>query len=360
MKARGSRRIAVGLSGGVDSAVAAALLAEEGWEVVGLTLKVWEASRCCSLEDAEDARRVARHLGVPLYVLDAHGVFEAEVVAPFAAAYGRGLTPNPCVVCNRRVKFGWLWERARALGCEALATGHYARLEGPPGGRRLRRGADRGKDQSYFLVPEDPAVLDRLVFPLGGKTKAQVRRAAAERGLPVAGKAESQDVCFLPPGGLGAFLEERIGSRPGEIVDPQGRVLGQHRGVHAYTVGQRRGLGVAGREPLYVLAVEPESARVVAGPRRDALAAGLRTTAPSWMVPPPAPPTAWECAVQIRSTAREVPCRVEPQAEGLRVTFAAPQFGVAPGQLAVFYQGDLVLGAAWIEGSESGDVRREA
>jgi tRNA-specific 2-thiouridylase len=353
MKDHPSRRIGVGLSGGVDSAVAAALLVEQGWEVVGLTLKVWDASRCCSLEDAEDARRVARHLGIPFYVLDAHEVFEREVVAPFAAAYGRGLTPNPCVVCNRRVKFGWLWERARALGCEALATGHYARLEGPPGGRRLCKGADPGKDQSYFLAPEAPAVLDHLVFPLGGKTKKEVRRAAAERGLPVAGKPESQDVCFLARGGLGAFLEERLGLRPGEIVDPQGRVLGRHPGVHAYTVGQRRGLGVASPEPLYVLALEPASARVVAGPRRAALAAGLRTGAPAWLVPPPQGP--WECAVKIRSTAQEVLCRVEARGEGLRVTFAAPQFGVAPGQLAVFYGGDQVLAAAWIEGSVTGD-----
>jgi len=342
------RRIAVGLSGGVDSAVAAALLAEAGHEVVGLTLKVWDRSRCCSLEDVGDARRVARHLGIPFYVLDAHGIFEAEVVAPFVAEYAEGRTPNPCVRCNRRIKFDWLWERARKLGCEAVATGHYARLEGAGSDRRLRRGVDRGKDQSYFLVPEAAAVLDRLVFPLGGMDKEAVRRAAAERGLPVAHKSESQDVCFLPDGDLGAFLGERLGSLPGDIVDRQGHRLGRHQGLHAYTVGQRRGLGVSAREPLHVVAKDVAANRLVVGPRDALLAPGLRTGTPVWLVTPLA--REFDCAVQIRSTAAAVPARVSISAEGgASVAFATPQFGVAPGQLAVFYEGDVVLGGAWIE-----------
>lgn len=345
----------MGLSGGVDSSAAAALLVEAGWDVVGLTLKVWDRSRCCSLDDVEDARRVARHLGIPFYVLDAHEAFAAEVVEPFVRSYAEGRTPNPCVACNRRIKFGWLLDRARALGCEALATGHYARLEGEGGERRLYKGADPDKDQSYFLVPEVHGVLERLRFPLGAMTKAQVRRFAEERELPVARKAESQDVCFLPGGGLAAFLEGRLGARPGDIVDREGAVLGRHRGVHTYTVGQRRGLGVSGREPLHVLAVDPAASRVVVGPRREALARGLLVGDPVWLVPPPLLDGPRECAVKIRSTAPEVPCRVEGEAAGLRVTFAEPQFGVAPGQLAVFYQGDTVLGGAWIERSVMGD-----
>ncbi|MDW7711382.1 MAG: tRNA 2-thiouridine(34) synthase MnmA [Deferrisomatales bacterium] len=347
MTGSGSRRIAVGLSGGVDSSVAAALLVKEGWEVVGLTLKVWDRSRCCSLEDADDARRVARHLGIPFYVLDAHAAFAADVVEPFVRSYAGGRTPNPCVLCNRRIKFGWLLDRSRALGCGALATGHYARLEGEGPARRLRKGADLAKDQSYFLVPEGPSVLERLRFPLGGMTKAEVRRFAAERGLPVARKAESQDVCFLPEGGLASFLEDRLGTRPGDIVDAEGTVLGRHRGVHAYTVGQRRGLGVAARERLHVLAVHPGKGQVVVGPRREALAQGLRTGEPVWLARPPDGPR--RCAVKIRSAAPEVACRVEERDGGLLVTFVEPQFGVAPGQLAVFYEGDVVLGGAWIE-----------
>ncbi len=347
-------RVAVAMSGGVDSSVAAALLREEGHEVVGLTLKVWDRSRCCSLEDAEDARRVATALGIPFYVLDAHRLFEAEVVAPFVESYRRGLTPNPCVVCNRRVKFGWLLERARALGCEVLATGHYARLEGAGESLRLRKGIDPSKDQSYFLVPGSAGGLDRVRFPLGDMTKAEVRAAAERFGLPVSRKPESQDVCFVPEGDVAGFLETRHGEgTPGEIVDAGGRVLGRHRGLHAYTVGQRRGLGIAAPEPLYVIARETAENRLVVGARGDLLAPGLRAGPPVWFAEPEG--EVLRCEVKIRSTAREVGCRVRPDGSGLTVAFDEPQFGVAPGQLAVFYDGDLVLGGAWIEGGVKGD-----
>ncbi len=348
-------RVAVAMSGGVDSSVAAALLREEGHEVVGLTLKVWDRSRCCSLEDVEDARRVAERLGIPFYVLDAHGLFETEVVVPFVEAYRRGLTPNPCVVCNRRVKFGWLLARARALGCEVLATGHYARLEPDAECLRLRKGLDPSKDQSYFLAPEAAGGLDRVRFPVGRMTKAQVREVAGRLGLPVSGKAESQDVCFVPEGDVAGFLEARLGAgTPGEIVDAGGRVLGRHRGIHAYTVGQRKGLGIPGPEPLYVIAKDAESNRLVVGPRGSLAAVGLRAGPPVWLAPPEG--GALRCTVKIRSTAREVACVVRPEGPGVSVVFDEPQFGVAPGQLAVFYDGDRVLGSAWIES----DVRREA
>lgn len=341
-------RIAVAMSGGVDSSVAAALLCEQGHEVLGFTLKVWDRSRCCSVEDAHDARAVAWRLGIRFYVLDAHAAFEAEVVAPFVEAYRTGRTPNPCVLCNRRLKFRWLLDRALATDCEALATGHYARLEGPPGARVLRRGRDAAKDQSYFLAPEGPEVLDRLLFPLGSLTKAEVRELARARGLPVAEKGESQDACFLPPGGLEEFLTGRLGpDEPGEVTDEAGRRLGSHRGLRAYTVGQRRGLGLAAPAPLHVVAKDAAANRLVVGPRERALAAGFTARDASWLAAgPPSAPVA--CRVRIRSTGREVACTAAPEGAGLQVTFAEPQFGVAPGQLAVFYDGDRVLGSAWI------------
>ncbi len=343
-------RVAVALSGGVDSAVAALRLRRDGHEVVGFTLKVWDRSRCCSVEDVEDARRVARHLDVPFYVLAARDVFEREVVAPFVAAYASGRTPNPCVVCNRRVKFGWLLDRARSLGCRAVATGHYARVDGEPGRRRLRKGRDPAKDQSYFLVPERPGGLDAVWFPVGGSTKDEVRAVAEEAGLPVAAKAESQDVCFVPDADLEGFLTRRLGpARPGEIVDRSGRVVGRHRGVRAYTVGQRRGLGVSAGEPVYVVAKDPGRDRLVVGPRSAATAPAMAVSDVVWLAPgPPAGPV--RVAVKIRSTGREVPCTVVAEGPRARVRFEVPQFGVAPGQMAVFYDGDVVLGGGWIAG----------
>ncbi len=348
------------MSGGVDSSVAAALLVEQGVEVVGFTLKVWESSRCCSLEDVEDARRVARHLDIPFYVLDAHARFTAEVVAPFVAGYRAGRTPNPCIRCNQRIKFAWLRERAEALGCDLLATGHYARLVDGPAGRRLGKGVDPTKDQSYFLVPDRPDGLDRVLFPLGGLTKAQVRACAERAGLPVAAKSESQDVCFVPGGDLGAFLESRgAGQGPGEIVDRDGRVLGTHRGIHAYTVGQRRGLGIAAPEPLYVVRLEAAANRVVVGPRADLECDGLTAAGAVWLPDCPAAEH-FACAVKIRSTASAVPCSVTRGGSRVAVRFAFPQCGVAPGQMAVFYAGQWVLGGAWIEGPGEAAVGRRA
>lgn len=330
--------------------MAAALLLEAGHEVVGVTLKVWDRSRCCSLEDVEDARRVARHLGIPFYVFDAHEEFEADVVAPFVEAYRRGLTPNPCIACNRRVKFRWLLSRVLALGCDGVATGHYARLEGEPGARRLLKGVDSNKDQSYFLVPDDASVLDRILFPLGGRTKEEVRRLAAEKRIPVAQKTDSQDLCFIPDGDLGSFLAARLtGTSPGEIVDREGRVLGHHGGIHSYTIGQRKGLGVAGLEPRYVLRRDATGNRLVVACRQDLYTASLVADHPVWLA---AVPESGRCTVKIRSTARAVGCRVIQQTDGgepeVSVLFDRPQFGVAPGQMAVFYAGDLVLGGAWI------------
>lgn len=342
-------RIAVAMSGGVDSSVAAAMLVDQGHEVVGLTLKVWDRSRCCSQEDVDDARRVARHLGISFYVLNARSTFEEQVITPSVEAYGEGLTPNPCVLCNRRVKFGWLAERSRALGCERLATGHYARLQAGPTGVRLWRGVDRAKDQSYFLVPEDPRDLERVLFPLGELTKQEVRALAFEKGLPVAAKSDSQDLCFLPDGDLAGFLERRLGTAvPADVVDGEGRVLGRHNGGYGFTVGQRKGLGVSSDRPMYVLRADPARGRVVVGPRSALMSRGLRTARVVWLSPPSLEgPIA--CSVKIRSTAPGAPCLLESDERSGQVRFREPQFGVAPGQMAVFYSDDEVLGGAWIE-----------
>lgn len=356
-------RIAVGLSGGVDSSATAALLLRQGHEVVGFTLKVWEASRCCSLDDVEDARRVARTLDIPFYVMDAYDPFDEEVIQPFVQSYGDGLTPNPCIWCNQRIKFHWLLKRARALGCDALATGHYARLEGKPGSRRLFKGADPDKDQSYFLIPDHPGGLDFVQFPLGGMTKREVRELAEETGLKVARKSESQDVCFVEDGDLGRFLGQRLTEQPGEIVDELGEVLGHHQGIHAYTVGQRKGLGVSANEPLYVVRREVETNRLVVGPRSLLMAGGLNAQGAVWLAGD-APRERFRCTVKIRSTARDVPCEVVCLGHKVTVTFKEPQFGVAPGQMAVFYapvgstvgEVDEVLGGAWITEAVSSRV----
>jgi tRNA-uridine 2-sulfurtransferase len=352
-------RVAVALSGGVDSSTAAALLVEAGREVIGFTLKLWEGSRCCSLSDAEDARRVARQLRIPFYVLDARAEFEAEVIGPFLAEYGRGRTPNPCILCNRKLKFGSLLRRASDLGCEALATGHYARLSSSDGVLRLRKARDPRKDQSYFLVPETPEGLARVLFPLGELTKEEVRAHAAAFGLPVSRKPESQDVCFVPQGDLPRFLEQHLGRSPGgEVIDLRGRVVGTHGGATAYTVGQRKGLGISGPEPLYVLGKDAAANRLVVGPRSELLAGGFEARGPVWLSAPPA--RAFGCHVKIRSTAREAACTVEREGESVRVHFEEPQFGVAPGQMAVFYDGDLVLGGAWMEaGWKPGRAERQ-
>lgn len=353
-------RIAVAMSGGVDSAVAALLLHRAGHEVVGMSMHLYNLDlpdthkfdTCCSLEDLDQARRVADDLGFPHFVVDYTVDFAASVVRPFIEAYAAGETPNPCVWCNDRVKFRPLWEHAQRLGCSHLATGHYARIEQGPDGPRLRRARDERKDQSYFLFSLDPGQLARTLFPLGDLTKDEVRALAREAGLRVAGKPESQDICFIPDGDLQGFLAAEIpvaAHRPGRIVDEAGQELGHHDGIHRFTVGQRRGLGIAAPEPLYVGEVRRATAEVVAVPRERLPRPAARLRDVRWLGPVPVDAVAAE--VQVRYRCRPQPAEVVPMEGGrAEVRFQGDGEVLSPGQAAVFFRGDEVLGGGWIDG----------
>ena len=356
-------RIAVAMSGGVDSSVAALLLREQGHEVVGLSMQLWDHSadagrtgRCCTLDDLSDARRVAWSLGVRHYVLDLEEEFRRDVVRPFVAAYLGGDTPIPCSSCNAKVKFATLWERARSLGCEAVATGHYVRADRDRRGRAvLRKGADADKDQSYFLYDLSAEQLEAARFPVGGLTKAEVRAHARRAGLPTADKEESQEICFVASGqSAGEFVAAQagalgFGSPPaaGPIEDATGRRLGTHAGHFRFTIGQRRGIGVAASERLYVLSVDAPHNRVVVGPgaaleSRSASLEGVRFLGG-------APDAPLRVAARVRHRAPEVPATVIPGGSGTaRVDFDAPVRAITPGQSCVFYDGDVVVGGGVI------------
>jgi tRNA-specific 2-thiouridylase len=348
----GARRTLVAMSGGVDSATAAGLLAEAGEELVGVFMRNGvpgggTARSCCSLSDARDARAVADRLGVPFYSVDLERPF-ARLIDAFADDYARGLTPNPCIACNQDLKFGELLRLADDLGCAAVATGHYARLEGGA----LRRGVDRVKDQSYVLAGLDGGQLARARFPLGGLTKRLVREHAARLGLGVAGKRDSADICFVPGGDYRAVVGARRGDLgpAGDLQGPDGRPLGRHDGVAGFTVGQRRGLGLALGAPVYVTGIDAGTGTVRVGPRADLLRHGCRVGGVRWHARRPA---GAEVLVQMRHHHEPVPARLAVQPDGdVHVRFATPCDAVTPGQWAVFYEGDRVLGG--------GRIRREA
>ncbi|HWK37000.1 tRNA 2-thiouridine(34) synthase MnmA [Sphingomonas sp.] len=349
-----ARRIVVAMSGGVDSSVVAALATRTGAETIGVTLQLYDhgeavgrAGACCAGRDIRDARAVCDGLGIAHYVFDYADRFRSAVIDDFADEYLAGRTPIPCVKCNMGPKFADLLTLARDLGADCLATGHYVRRVEGAAGAELHRAVDPARDQSYFLFATTQDQLDYLRFPLGGLPKSAVRAIAAELGLGVAAKPDSQDICFVPDGDYAAVVRK---ARPdaetaGEIVDERGRVLGTHRGFIHFTVGQRRGLEIGGlAEPLYVIRLEPDTRRVVVGPRRALAVAAARIAAVNWIGGDYRGPV----TAKVRSLARPVPARLE----GDRVVFDAPEYGVAPGQAAVLYAGDRVLGGGWIAETE--------
>jgi tRNA-specific 2-thiouridylase len=352
-------RIVVAMSGGVDSSVAAALLADEGHEVVGLSMQLYDQQEgearfggCCSLDDLHDARRVAAAIGIPHYIVNFEQPFETHVIDNFVREYAAGRTPIPCAHCNSDVKFATLAERSVGLGAERVATGHYARLErDETSGRvRLRRGLDRSRDQSYFLFSLDQAQLAAAAFPIGHLEKTAVRAYARERGLPVADKPDSQEICFVPDQDYAGFLARRAPGieQPGAIVDERGETIGRHGGVHRFTVGQRKGLGISTGAPLYVLELRPAEQQVVVGPKAALERTELTASAVNWIEPEPTARRRVEAQIRHRHT--PAPATVSVLGSGhAQVVFDEPQLAITPGQAVVFYEGDVVVGGGWID-----------
>jgi tRNA-specific 2-thiouridylase len=352
-------RVVVAMSGGVDSSVATALLVERGYDVVGISLRLAEerpggqSSGCCSLEDFQDAARVADALGVPHYVFDMREAFRRDVITPFVDEYLAGRTPSPCILCNRSIKFSALRKRAAELGAEWVATGHYARRDHDGTRFRLLQGTDPGKDQSYFLFEMDQKGLSHTLFPVGDMTKEEVRAYAASRGIVTAGKADSQEICFVPDGRYAEFVEKVAASRTrgGDFVDGEGRVLGRHEGVHRFTVGQRRGLGIAHSEPLYVESVDAATGSVRVGERAALRRGGLVADNVVW-TSGVTPDDGTSFTARIRYRHRGVGASVFTPAPGMaELRFDEAVEAISPGQAVVFYRGDEVIGGGWIRES---------
>ncbi len=360
MTSRGS--VLVGMSGGVDSSVAAALLTRAGYDVVGITMQIWHRSAafedpgamqgCCTIDAVDDARRVASKLGIPYYVPNFREEFSHAVVDDFAREYREGRTPNPCVRCNQFVRFDGLIQRADELGIEYVATGHYARTEFDTarGEYVLKKAIDPSKDQSYMLHTLQQHHLRRILFPLGGMTKTETRALAREFDLPVAEKPDSQEICFVAGKNYKAFLQQYVGDlrRSGQVVDMSGAVLGEHDGVHGFTIGQRKGLGISSPEPKYVIELRPTDNTVIVGDRDDAMVPSLECSRLSFTGS--VPPEGFAASVKIRYRTPDRPAQVHlTSADVARVHFEKPVWGVAPGQLAVFYDGDRVIGGGTID-----------
>ena len=352
-------RIVAAMSGGVDSSVAAALLADEGHEVIGLSMQLYDQQQgeirfgsCCTIDDLHDARRVAFVLGIPHYIVNFERQFDEHVVSNFAREYAAARTPIPCVRCNGDLKFTNLLDRARGLDAPAVATGHYARVEQSPDGQYLlKRGVDLAKDQSYFLFTLSQSQLACARFPLGTRRKPEVRAYAEARALPVARKPDSHDICFVPDGDYVSFLERRApeAARPGRITDTEGRTLGHHGGVHRFTVGQRKGIGVTSPIPLYVTALDAASHTVTVGPRHALERSRLTASDVNWISGRP-PDGARRVTAQVRYRHPAASATVHPvEGSAATVEFDEPQSAIAPGQAVVFYEGESVVGGGWID-----------
>ena len=361
------KRVIAAMSGGVDSSVAAYLLRQQGYDVIGVTMRLWSADEddvspdhqgCCSIQDIEDARRVCQTLGVPHYVVDARREFREHVIAYFVSEYERGRTPHPCIACNDRIKFDFLMQRAAMMDADFVATGHYARIErdSSDGAWTLREGVDASKDQSYVLFGLGQEQLGRVLLPVGGYTKGEIRALAREAGFHLADKADSQEICFIPSGDYRSFMRRESAPEPGVVVDASGRVVGEHAGIEFFTVGQRRGIGVPPSalglpdgEKVFVTAVDPETRRITVGGSGDLLQRGVRVGNVRY-VAGSRPSGGRRVSARIRYNGRATPAVLRHDDDGAVLWFDDPQRAITPGQAAVFYDGDRVLGGGFIEG----------
>ena len=363
----GPAKVVVAMSGGVDSSVAALLLRDAGYDVVGVTMKLYSLEQqdlpdyyrgCCTVDDVADARRVCHRLGVPHYVFNLQREFQSFVIDYFCSEYQRGRTPHPCIACNDLIKFSFLLERAKFLGAEYVATGHYARVEPGPQGLRLLKGVDHQKDQSYVLYGMGQEQLAHTLIPVGWYDKERIRRMALEAAFPNAEKPDSQDICFIPSGDYRQFLKDRVTPSPGYIVDTNGNALAEHKGIEYFTVGQRRGLGVAGARPQYVIKIDPDSRQVVVGPEEELYSETLWASEVSY-VAGREPEDGTEITVKIRYKSPETEATLHPHSGGVTVRFRQAQRAITPGQAVVFYRGDEVLGGGRITMERPVDTSQE-
>ncbi len=342
------KRVVLGMSGGLDSSVSAYLLQNEGFDVIGITLRFSEASKCCSEDDVCDARKVAQNLGIEHYTIDVTELFSEQVINYFIKEYSKGRTPNPCAVCNREVKFKTLFTKADELNAQFIATGHYSRIQHKDNHYYLLKGKDRTKDQSYFLSRLKQEFLGKILFPVGEYNKEQVSKIAKQSNLPFFKKEESQEVCFIKGNDYRTFLSEKMPElmKPGGIINTEGTVIGEHKGIFFYTIGQRKGIQVNINKPLYVISINPEKNRITVGEEKDVYKREFLAERMNWLVPPSEIHD--EVLVKIRSQHQPSEAVIDVREEDVLVNFSEPQMSITPGQLAVFYKNDTVLGSGWI------------